>query len=98
MTELIKSVSENGLASTLIGAAVIGLIGWLWRLRQNRKDSQAILGFLTESTIKTPYTFRSTEAIASKTKITESRIESLCIKHPKIQRSGKEKQSWRVVD
>jgi hypothetical protein len=98
MTALIKSASENGLASTLTAAAIIGLIGWLWRLRQNRRDSQAILNFLTESTIKTPHTFRSTEAISSKTKITESRIESLCIKHPKIQRNEKEKQSWRLVD
>ncbi|VVN79859.1 hypothetical protein [Pseudomonas fluorescens] len=68
MTEFIKSASENGLASTLIGAVVIGLISWLWQLRQNRKDSQTIFDFLTESTIKTPHTFRSTEAIASKTK------------------------------
>ena len=98
MTELIKSVSENGLTSTLIGAAVIGLICWLWRLHQSRKDSQTILNFLIESTNKTPHTFRSTEAISSKTKISESRVESLCIKHPKITRNEKEKQSWRLVD
>ncbi|MHB8149207.1 MAG: hypothetical protein ACYDIB_03505 [Desulfobulbia bacterium] len=98
MNSLLAFVSNNGLLSTLIGAAIIWAIGWLARCRQNKKDSEAILILLKKSADETQYTFRSTEAIASETKLTEARVEELCAKHPKIQRNAKEKQSWKLAE
>ena len=91
-------VTDNALVSTLVGAAIIGIIGWLWRSHQNSKDSGSILSFLESSKKDTTYTFRSTEAIASHTNLTESRVASLCAKHPRIKRNTNEKQSWRLVE
>ena len=96
MEALTEIVSQNSLLSTLVGAAIIGLIGWLWRCNENRKDSNSILRFLESSKNSTSYTFRSTEAIASHTNLSEKRVELLCAKHPRIKRNTKEKQSWRL--
>lgn len=98
MDAIIELVSKNALVSTLVGAAIIGVIGWLWSSYQNRKDANSILSFLEASKENTEYTFRSTEAIASHANLTEKRVVSLCAKHPKIKRNSKEKQSWRLVE
>ncbi|KHO63677.1 hypothetical protein [Pseudomonas flexibilis] len=98
MSQIIDLATNNALLSGLILAAIIGIISWLWRAHQNRRDSNAIFKFLTASKAETPHTFRSTEAIASKTKLTQSRVEELCTKHKKIQRNAKEKQSWKLIE
>ena len=97
MSSLIEFINNNALASTLVGTALIGSIGWLWRSQQNQKDSNAILSFLNNSSKETTYTFRSTEAIASHTNLTEGRVASICAKHPKIKRNTNEKQSWQLL-
>jgi len=98
VSALIEFVSNNALTSTLVGAAIVSLAGWLWRVRQNRRDSLAILRFLIQSGKETAHTFRSTEAIASATNLSEGRVADLCARHPKIRRNAKEKQSWRLVE
>lgn len=98
MSQIIDLATNNALLSGLILAAIAGITNWLWRSHQNRRDSDAILSFLTASKAETPHTFRSTEAIASKTKLTQNRVEELCIKHKKIQRNSKEKQSWKLIE
>lgn len=92
MTMFIEFIKEWW--EVLSGLAV--LIGWLYTLYRNHRDSEAILCFLKQPATDTAYSFRSTEAIASKTNLTESRVESLCSKHPKIRRNTKEKQSWSL--
>lgn len=96
MSKLLELITNNTLTSTLIGAAIIGLVTWSSRAYKNYRDSEVIFKFLTESAVETPHTFRSTEAIASKTKLTQSRVEELCTKHSKILRNTKEKQSWQI--
>ncbi|MFZ6047417.1 hypothetical protein ACFW0H_15025 [Pseudomonas sp. CR3202] len=95
---VLQLASDNNLVSALIAAAIIWLIGGSWKWWRDTKDGAAILKFLTKSVADAKNTFRSTEAIASATKLTEERVESLCSKHPKIRRNTKEKQSWRLVD
>lgn len=58
---------------------------------------RAIYQFLLTSKAGTAFTFRSTEAISSHTKISEERVADLCSNHPKIRRNEKEKQSWTLV-
>lgn len=98
MNQLIDLTTNNALLSGLILATIVGITHWLWRSHQDRRDSDAILNFLTASQAETPHTFRSTETISSKTKLTQSRVEALCIKHKKIQRNSKEKQSWKLIE
>jgi hypothetical protein len=88
---------DNALISTLVGAAIIGGLGWLWRKHQDDKDSNAIMCFLINSSNDTPHTFRSTEAIASDTNLAENRVAAICAKHPGIKRNTKEKQSWQLA-
>lgn len=98
MTEAIQFISSNNLASALVAAAILAIIGGAWKWRLDRRDSKKILDFMLKSKAETDFTFRSTEAIASHTKICESRVAHLCSKHPRIKRNEKEKQSWRIAD
>ena len=52
---------------------------------------------VVESALETDYSFRSTEAIASDTNLTEARVATLCARDPRIRRSQKEKQSWTLA-
>ncbi len=94
---MLEFISNNALVSTLIAATVIGIAGAGWKWWHDQNDSQAIYNFLLSSKTGTDFTFRSTEAISSHTKIPEKRVASLCSGHPKIRRNEKEKQSWRLV-
>lgn len=96
MSTFLEFISNNGLLSSLVAATIIGLIGWLYQQHRNSRDSKAILSFLAKSAVETTHTFRSTEAIASNTKLTEERVSSLCAKHSKIRRNTKEKQTWSL--
>jgi len=96
MKEFLEFVSSNSLISGLIVAAVIGMSTCLWNHIKNTKDNDKVFSFLKKSTINTPHIFRSTEAIAAETNLTETRVEAICAKHPKILRNTKEKQSWRL--
>jgi hypothetical protein len=96
MSTIINFISNNALISSLIAAAIIGAVTWIWKLERDRKDSNAIYQFLLDSKSSGGFIFRSTHAIASHTKLTEERVAMLCARHPKIHRNEKEKQSWRL--
>jgi hypothetical protein len=97
MSSFFEFVSNNALASTLVGAAILGVFGWLYKKSQDTKDSKAIYAFMITSQSKTGFTFRTTQAIASHTKLTEERVATLCSRHPNIRRNEKELQSWTLV-
>ena len=98
MSTILDFLSNNALASTLVAAAILAVLGWVWRSGRDRRDSDAIYTFLADSKTATDFSFRSTEAIASRTKLTAERVEVLCARHPKIRRNQKEKESWTLVD
>jgi hypothetical protein len=81
------------LAVLAVGGVFTAAIKWY---RDNR-DGKKIYTFLLQSKTGTEWTFRSTQAISSHTKISESRVEAICSKHPKIKRNEKEKQSWKLT-
>ena len=97
MNWLLKFMSENALASSLVAAALVGVVGWALKSRRDNKDSETIYQYLVSSQSETEYRFRSTEAISSRTHIPETRVAALCARHPKIRRNEKEKQSWTLV-
>ena len=97
MSAMLEFISNNALVSTLIATAVAGIAGVSWRWWHDRNDSQKIYNFLLNSETGTDYTFRSTEAISSRTKIPEQRVVDLCSRHAKIRRNEKQKQSWMLV-
>lgn len=96
MSAMLEFISNNALTSTLIAAAVVGIAGAGWNWWHDSSDSQAIYDFLLSSKTETNFTFRSTEAISSHTKIHEKRVAYLCSRHPKIRRNEKEKKSWTL--
>ncbi|MDD2658681.1 MAG: hypothetical protein PHY54_03240 [Methylococcales bacterium] len=98
MTEALQFISNNSLASTLVAAAILAIVGGVWKWNRDRQDSKKIFDFMLKSKTETNFTFRSTEAISSHTKISEARVADLCSKHSKIKRNEKEKQSWQIVD
>lgn len=98
MKKFLEFVSSNSLISALVCAAIIAIFRSLWNHIKNTKDNEKVFDFLKKSTVNTPHIFRSTEAIAAGTNLTESRVEAICAKHPRILRNTKEKQSWRLVE
>lgn len=97
MSALLETISNNQLISGLVVVAVAAVVGAVWKWVHDRRDSNKIYDFLLKSKSGTDFTFRSTEAISSSTKIPEKRVSLLCSKHPKIRRNEKEKQSWKLV-
>lgn len=98
MNRIVDFISNNALTATLVGAAILGAVGWVAKVHRDRRDSATIYKFLANSKLGTDWAFRSTEAIASHTNLSESRVESLCAVHPKIRRNEKKFQSWTLVE
>jgi len=98
MSAMIDLISNNALISSLVAAAILGLIAWAWKARRDYSDKQAIYSFLLASKTEGKFTFRSTEAIASHTHLSEERVAALCAQDPRIRRNEKEKQSWTLSD
>jgi hypothetical protein len=93
---MLKIVTDNPLASAIVAGLILAIIFWLIKEIKDKKDSQAIYQFLLDSQKKTEYTFRSTAAISSATRIPESRVAELCSRNKKIKRNELEKQSWKI--
>ena len=94
---MLKIITDNPLASAIVAGIILAGIFWLIKEVKDKKDSQAIYQFLLGSKEKTEYTFRSTAAISSATRIPESRVADLCSRNKKIKRNELEKQSWKIV-
>lgn len=97
MTDVLNFISNNSLASTVIAAAVLATVNGIRKWFRDRQDSKKIYDFMLGSKARTDFTFRSTEAISSHTKIPGNRVAELCSKHPKIERNEKAKQSWQII-
>ncbi len=98
MNGFLEVINNNPLLSSVGAAAIVALAGGGWKWWHDRRDAGKIYDFLVASRSSTSHTFRSTEAIAAHTSISEKRVAHLCSKHPKIRRNEKEKQSWRLHD
>ena len=97
MNAIFDTISNNQLISGIAVAVILALVGAGLKWNRDRRDSQKIYDFMLKSQSRTDFTFRSTEAISSATKIPEKRVENLCIKHPNIKRNEKQRQSWKLV-
>ncbi len=97
VSAIIDIISNHQLVSAIVAAVVLALLGRAFTLYCDRGDSAKIYDFLLKSKQEMDFTFRSTEAISSATKISEKRVAELCSKHPKIKRNEREKQSWRLI-
>jgi hypothetical protein len=98
MKAVLDFISNNNLASALIAALVVAAAGGVWKWCHDHQDSKKIYDFMANSGSSTDFTFRSTQAISSNTKIPETRVAKLCSRHPKIRRNENEKQSWTLVE
>ena len=98
MSKFLDFVMNNSLGSALAAAVIVAVTVCLWKCYRNWSESKKIYSFLLTSKAETGFTFRSTEAISSHTKIAESRVSELCSKHAKIKRNEKEKQSWQLIE
>jgi hypothetical protein len=94
---ILTFVSNNALASAIAAGVILAAVGGIWKWWRDRRDSNTIYEFLVGSKSKTGFGFRTTEAISSHTKISETRVAELCSRHPDIRRNEKEKQSWTLA-
>jgi hypothetical protein len=69
MNEAFQSISNNNLTSALVAAAILAIVGGVWKWTRDRRDSKKIFDFMRKSKAETNFTFRSTGAISSHTKI-----------------------------
>jgi hypothetical protein len=88
---------NNQFGSAFAAGALLLVITWFLRRARDVVDGKKILWFLQASAANTGHTYRSTEAIASGTKLPEVRVEYLCSRHSKIKRNTAERQSWRLA-
>ena len=95
---VIEFISNNQLVAALLASALLGICSWIVKYWRDCRDYKKIYAFLRQSKLNTSFTFRSTEAISSETNIPEARVESLCSRHVKIKRNGKETQSWQLIE
>lgn len=84
-------------AGVAIVGAIFGVVCWLLRWFQDKRDSDKICKFLRRSAKERGWAFRSTHAIASATKIPKERVSILCSRDKRIRRNEKEKESWRLI-
>lgn len=96
MTAFFRFISDNAIASAIVAGIILAALAWLKKMYPNMRDSKKIYQFLVASSAG-PYRFRSTEAIASHTNISEVRVAELCATHSKIRRNENEKQSWTLA-
>ena len=87
MTAIIEWLSDNAIASSLVAAAILGAIVWARKAWRDGIDKTRIYNFLVASTHSSEFTFRSTEAIAAHTGLSEERVAKLCASHPRIRRN-----------
>ena len=98
MTTVLNFISNNALVSSLAVAAILGVVAWAYKSHKDRRDSESIYKFLLASKSGTEFTYRSTAAIASHTRLSENRVADLCSSHPKIRRNEKQLQSWTLTE
>lgn len=98
MLDLLKVATENALASTLIASVLIGAASLAIQQFRHWQHKRFVIAFLQSSAHEGRYQFRSTEAIAAATKLTEARVEEICSAHNQILRNSAQKQSWRITN
>ncbi len=97
MSTFADLVGSKEFLAALVVLVVGGVFTAALKWYRDNRDGKRIYTYLLESRAGTEWTFRSTHAISSHTKLSESRVENLCTKHPKIKRNEKEKQSWKLI-
>ena len=73
----------------IVSALVIALSAGAWKVFHDWKDTCKIIVFLKDSKETTDFKFRSNNAIASDTNLSEERVRKLCSKSKKIRRRPK---------
>jgi len=93
----INLITENLLASALVGGSGVVLVLGVIKTVKDRRDSTRIYEVLRRFAQDGEHTFRSSEKISGITNLTQSRISELCSKHPHIERKEHQRHMWRVV-
>lgn len=76
---------------------VIGTVSlvfpWLHKRYMFNRDSAKIITFIRDS----KYTFRSTQAIAETTKLSQEKVEEICQRNKQIIQNKKNPHTWRIL-
>lgn len=89
-----SDLQNNGIFQGVVAAIIFAIIVWCYKKAHFWLDERKIYTFIKDS----KDTFRSTEAIASKTNLESNRIQHVAAKSKKIRRNAKEKESWCLVE
>lgn len=69
------------------------ILPWLYKKHVFKRDSAKIITFIRDS----KYTFRSTQAIAETTKLSQGKVEEVCQKNKQIIQNKKNPHTWRIL-
>lgn len=87
-----EELLNNGLVQGAAVALIVAFFAWGVRLIRFRLDEKKIVDGIAHS----ESTFRSTEALASATNLSTSRVEAVCSKSYRIQSNEKTPDTWRL--
>lgn len=94
--EIFDVISNNAVFSGVAILVLAYIVKRAHKFIRDWRDGSAIYQYLAQSSIEADWRFRTTHAISAATKLSEARVQELCIGHSKISRNQLEKQSWRV--
>jgi hypothetical protein len=77
---------------TLVVVIILGLFGWL----KFRRDEKVVIEFLKNSGVDAGDDFKSTAAISSATRLSESRIRRICGRSARVRRHHEDWESWKL--
>ncbi len=77
---------------TLVVVIILGLFGWL----KFRRDEQIVIAFLKNSGVETGNDYTTTNAIASATRLSETRIRKICGRSDRVRRHHEDRESWKL--
>jgi hypothetical protein len=95
MSDLVRTAT---LISAIVCVVLLGIKagGWISRWREKKSATDKIIKFLADSEAQGEHGWRSTHAIQKGTNVPSREIVGLCSRDKRIERSGKEKEVWRL--
>ena len=92
MSDFLNNGIVKVVFATLVAVAVLGLFGWL----KFKRDEKIVIEFLKNSGLGTRHDDTTTTAIASATRLSETRIRRICGRSALIRRHTQDIESWKL--
>jgi hypothetical protein len=79
--------------ATLVVVVILALFGWF----KFKRDEKIVMEFLKNSGVEPHDDFTTTTAIASATRLSETRIRRVCSMSAMISRNRQDRETWKLL-